>query len=63
MELLRGATEIAKEIGANRAEIPRLVLEEKLPAYKRGGKGPWLARRESLAAWLKLDEERHLVNI
>lgn len=57
---LKGAKEIADAVGLNHKEIPRLVKEEKLPAFKLNGKGNWLALPEDLQRWLREQRNKAL---
>jgi len=58
--LLKGAAAIAKAIGENRNDIPSLVENEGLPAWRKGGKGPWKARPASVDKWLEEQERKHV---
>lgn len=50
---LKGAKAICAAIGENPKEIMALVLEEGLPAWKRGGTGGWRALPDDLREWAR----------
>lgn len=57
---ITGAKAICEAVGQNYKEIARLVREEGLPAFRRGGRGQWLALPSDLAAWIRLERDRSL---
>lgn len=61
--VLRGAEAIARVAKVNRDEIPRLVREERFPAYKRDGIGPWLCRVEDIDAWHMAQRDRYRASL
>lgn len=52
VEVCKGAEEIAEVIKEDKNKIPFLVRDEKLPAWKRDGSGPWRALKVDLFNWL-----------
>lgn len=52
VQCFRNADEIGEYIGESGRVVPRLVLEENLPAWKRNGTGPWRAIDLDLDAWM-----------
>lgn len=57
---IKGAKAICEAVGANHKEIVRLVRDERLPAFRRGGKGVWLALPSDLARWIRAERDREL---
>lgn len=49
---LRSAKEIGDYIGEHERAVPRLVLDEGLPAWKRKGEGAWRAIDWHCDLWL-----------
>ena len=60
MLIYKGAKEIGRAIGAGRNEVPRLVDQEGLPAWKESDAGPWKALPEDLRAWLVQRRKKYL---
>lgn len=56
---LKGAEEIGEYIKESGKEIPRLVAEEGLPAFRRHNKGPWRSFAPALDAWMERQIEKH----
>lgn len=57
---LKGAKAICEAVGQDHKQISRLVRDEGLPAFRRGGKGKWLALPSDLARWIKVERDREL---
>lgn len=57
---LRGAKEIGRAAGVSWREVPRMVKENGLPAFKIDGKGGWLALAEDLECWLREQRDKAL---
>lgn len=57
---LRGAHDICAAVGENPKHILRLVREQGLPAWRRGGKGAWRALPDDLKCWLAAQRDRNL---
>lgn len=56
--LIVGAKSIAQTIGEGRNDIPRLVAQEGLPAWKK--RGTWRALPEDLTEWLRKQREKNV---
>ena len=59
VKCLKGAEEIGEYIKESGKEIPRLVAEEELPAFRRHNKGPWRSYAPALDAWMERQIEKH----
>ena len=57
---LKGAEEIGEYIKESGKEIPRLVIEEGLPAFRRNNKGPWRSYIPALDAWMEQQIKKHV---
>lgn len=58
--VLKGAKEIAEAGGFCWKQITTMVKDEGLPAFKRKGKGTWLAVPDDIAKWVKDQREKYL---
>ena len=59
---LRTTEEIADYIGEHARSICRLVLDENLPAWKRGGMGPWRAIDIDCDQWMLEQRNKYFGN-
>lgn len=57
---IRGAKEIGKAAGVSWKEVPRLVKEQGLPAFKIAGSSAWIALPEDLRKWLRQQADKAL---
>lgn len=60
---LKGAKQICQAIGENHKEIMHLVVEEGLPAWKRGGRGGWRALPDDLRDWVRKQRDRNITRM
>ena len=56
----RNADEIGAYIGEPARNIGRLVIDEDLPAWKRGGSGAWRAINTHLDWWMEVQARKYL---
>ena len=59
VKCLKGAEEIGEYIKESGKEVPRLVAEEGLPAFRRHNKGPWRSFIPALDAWMEQQIVKH----
>lgn len=52
VKCFKGAEQICGYVNEDPKQICRLVKEENLPAWKRGGRGPWRAVDFDLDRWV-----------
>lgn len=57
---LKGAEEICKYIKENINQFSQLVKNEKLPAWRRNGCGPWRALDVDLDLWMVFQRVKYL---
>lgn len=60
VKCLKGAEEIGEYIKVSGKEIPRLVKEEGLPAFRRDNKGPWRSSVPALDEWMEQQIAKHV---
>jgi hypothetical protein len=60
IKILKGAEEIAGFIKEDVNQIPHLVKDEGLPAWKRTYRGPWRALDIDLCRWLLSQRKKYL---
>lgn len=60
VKCLKGAEEIGEYIKQSSKEIPRLVKEEGLPAFRRNNKGPWRSSVAALDDWMERQIDKHV---
>lgn len=58
----KSAEEIAEYISESQRSINQLIIEEDLPAWKRGGFGPWRALNIDLDVWLVKQRDKYMKN-
>lgn len=57
---IRGAKEIGKAAGVSWKQVPRLVREHGLPAFKISGSSTWIILPEDLQRWLRTQADKAL---
>lgn len=58
--IVRGAQAIARAVGIRKADVPRFVATEALPAWRYNQFGTWIARPEALRKWVEEQEKKRL---
>ncbi|MBI9078316.1 MAG: hypothetical protein JEY79_01090 [Pseudodesulfovibrio sp.] len=58
--LIKGCSKIGQAIGKSGREIPSLVKDHGLPAYREDLNGPWYARPDDLDIWSIVQADKHL---